>query len=150
LLGRLHAFFERDVLALEEAPDRPVANDHAAGLEFVAKLCKRQIRCFFDALQNPGPLAGEQRAVVTAYRLGGDAACRPEALNPADDRADPYVEDFRRLPPRQPAFDRRNNTLPQVLRIGLRHPLLASLLVASLNHDLPGFGNPQIRFAQVG
>src|SRR5262249_39799976 len=50
LLGRAHAFFERDGLALKEAP---VADDHAVLPQFIPKLFNRQIRLRLDALQDP-------------------------------------------------------------------------------------------------
>src|SRR5258706_15360641 len=71
-------FFERDVLAREEAPHRPVADAHPTFPELIPQFLQRQIGLRLDAIQQPSSLLHQPRAVVTAHRLSRDATVSRE------------------------------------------------------------------------
>src|SRR3989337_1944023 len=81
--------------------------------------------------------------MVAAHRPGRNAACFAEEPPRVNDRADAHIKNAGRLPPRQAAFNRCDNALAQVLRIGLRHPCWPPSPAASLNYNLPLLGNPK-------
>src|SRR5512139_3811750 len=67
-------FFNGDVLALKEAPDRAVAYDHASVLQLRTKLFQGEIGHRRDPLQDPVTLATQRRAMVASHRLGRNTA----------------------------------------------------------------------------
>ena len=63
----------------------------------------------------------QRRAAMASAGLGLDAAGRRPALDPADRRRGTHVEQTRRLPRAVTCLDYRDDPLPQIFRVSLRH-----------------------------
>ncbi len=117
----VHGFFKADALGGEEPPHRPVADMQAPIGQLAADLFQRQIRNRRDPRQQPGPLAFQARAAITAHRLGGKPAARMPNRNPINNRGDPHPKHRRRAASRQATLNRSNHPLPQIPRIWSCH-----------------------------
>src|ERR1700738_1652623 len=92
-------FFERDVMAFVETPDRGRTGfQPPLGLEPSANLFERQVRLRCDQIKQPLAMRLERRATVArAGQCRYTARCRP-ALDPADWGRGAETEHPRRLP----------------------------------------------------
>src|SRR5271168_2751732 len=111
-------FFERDVVAFVEPPDRGRAGfQPLLGLEPCANLFERQVRLCGDQIKQPLPMRLKRRtAVARAGQCRYTARCRP-ALDPADCGRGPETEHPCRFPSALAVFDKRDRTSPEVLRV---------------------------------
>src|SRR5271169_463114 len=115
-------FFERDLVTIEEAPDRGRSNLeslHAA--EPHADIIQRQVRLRGDKIKQPLLMFVQRRAAMAGAGFGLDAARRRPALDPADRCRGADVEYTRHLPRALALLGHRDGPLPQVLRVSLRH-----------------------------
>src|SRR6202163_3434152 len=142
LFGGVQSFFERDVVAFVEAPDRGRTGfQPPLGLEPSANLFERQVRLRGDQIKQPLAMRLERRATVArAGQCRYTARCRP-ALDPADCGRGAETEHPRRLPSALAVFDKRDRPRPEVLRVSLRHRATSLLLLKQPESDLRAFGN---------
>src|SRR6202045_844756 len=136
-------FFERDVMAFVETPDRGRTGfQPPLGLEPSANLFERQVRLRCDQIKQPLAMRLERRATVArAGQCRYTARCRP-ALDPADCGRGTETEHPRRLPSALAVFDKCDLPRPEVLRVSLRHRATSLLLSKQPESDLRAFGNP--------
>src|SRR6202171_1618375 len=113
-------FFERDVMAFVEAPNRGRAGfQPLLGFEPRANLFERQVRLRCDQIKQPLAMCLERRATVAlAGQCRYTARCRP-ALDPADCGRGAETEHPRRFPSALAVFDQRDRPRPEVLRASL-------------------------------
>src|SRR3954466_666861 len=115
-------FFERDPLTIVEAPDRTRSNlELLSAAEPQADVIECQVRLRGDKIEQPLLMLVQRRAATASAGLGLDAAGRRPALDPADRGRGPDVEQTCRLPRAVAFLDDRNDPLPQVCRVSLRH-----------------------------
>src|ERR1700688_4321231 len=102
-------FFERDVVAFVEAPDRGRTGfQPLLALEPRANLFERQVRLRCDQIKQPLAMLLERRATVArAGQCRYTARCRP-ALDPADCGRGAKTEQPRRFPSALAVFDKRH------------------------------------------
>src|SRR6185503_5377904 len=105
-------FFKADAFGGKEPPYRAIADRLAAAGQLGADLLQRQVGNRGDPLQQPIPICLQARAVIAAHRLGGEPALLTPGVYPVNHRADCYLEQLRRTPPRQPALNRTDNPFP--------------------------------------
>src|SRR5262249_37909325 len=119
------AFFESDVVSVEKTPERTAAGFDPSLAQFCNRFYQGQVRLPGDQIQN---LARElfQRRNAPAARLRGGAPLLIPALQPFYRRSHADLETLRRLASRRAGLHSCDNALPQVTRIGLRHPSLDS------------------------
>src|SRR6202163_2045948 len=136
-------FFERDVVAFVEAPDRGRTGfQPLLGLEPHANLFERQVRLRRDQIKQPFAMRLKRRAAVArAGQCRYTARCRP-ALDPADCCRGAETEHPRRFSSALAVFDKRNRPRPEVLRVSLRQRPTSPLLPKQLESDLRPSGNP--------
>jgi hypothetical protein len=84
----------------------------------------------------------QRRAAMAGAGLGLDAAGRRPALDPADRRRGTNVEQTCRLPRAVTFLDDRDDLLPQIFRVSLRHRATPAVVVAGIESDLHARGNP--------
>src|SRR6516165_6646986 len=115
------AFFESDVVSVEKTPERTAAGFDPSLAQFCNRFYQAQVRLPGDQIQN---LARElfQRRNAPAARLRGGAPLLIPALQPFYRRSHADLETLRRLASRRTGLHSCDNALPQVARIGLRHP----------------------------
>ena len=115
------AFFESDVVSIEKTPERTAAGFDPSLTQFCNRFYQGQVRLPGDQIQN---LARElfQRRNAPAARLRGGAPLLIPALQPFYRRRHADLETLRRLASRRTGLHSCDNALPQVTRIGLRHP----------------------------
>src|ERR1700751_2606903 len=115
------AFFESDVVPVEKTPERTAAGFDPSLAQFCNRFYQGQVRLPGDKTQN---LARElfQRRNAAAARLRGGAPLLIRALQPFYRRSHADLETLRRLASRRTGLHSCDNALPQVTRIGLRHP----------------------------
>src|SRR5215472_757700 len=135
-------FFKRDPLMLEEAPDRPVARWGAALGQLGHHRAHRQIRLLGDPRQQPRAFAGQPQLPPPTHLLGGRAAARAPTLRPLHDTGHAHPEQRRRRPTGATAYHRADHAIPQVLRIGSCHLMLAPAPASILNHKTLNRGIP--------
>src|ERR1035438_9968571 len=147
LFGGVQSFFERDVVAFVEAPDRGRTGfQPLLGLEPRANLFERQVRLRCDQIKQPLAMCLERRATVArAGQCRYTARCRP-ALDPADCGRGAETEHPRRFPSALAVFDKRDRPRPEVLRVSLCHRATSPLLSKQPESDLRASGNPLIFF----
>src|SRR5277367_1315335 len=115
-------FFERDVVAFIEAPDRGRSGFQPLfRLEPRAYLFERQVRLRCDKIEQPLPMHLERRAAVARAGQCCHAARRRPALDPADRGRSAETKHPRRFPSALALFDKRDRPHPEVLRVSLRH-----------------------------
>src|ERR1019366_6990673 len=115
-------FFEGDLMALEEPPDRHLGRLDANPFEYPPlKLGQSQIALSGAEIQKPCRMGLQRRAAFAATRPGGNAACLAVKLPPAHRRCRAHFEPLRRLPPRRSRRNLRHHPRPQILRPRLAH-----------------------------
>src|SRR5262249_45293838 len=130
-------FFKTDPFALKEAPHCAVARRRAALGQFGHHCAQGQIGLLAVPRPQPLPLAFNPQLFPAAHRLGRSTAARPPALRPLDNAGHAHPKQHRRRPARAAARNRTNHTIPQVLRIGSCHVMLAPAPASILNHKTP-------------
>src|SRR5262245_20217079 len=120
LLRRVQAFFESDVVMLEEAPHRAAAARNLVPVHRQNRLVQGQVWPSRNQTQQKICML-LQRRDAPAPRLSRTAARLPKALDPDNRRAGTDIKLLGRRAPRRPAFNFRNHSRPHVFRIGLRH-----------------------------
>src|SRR6266542_1043330 len=94
-------FFEAQLLAMDEVPDRAIIDFETAVGQFGDKPAQGEV-AFPDPLQQPGTMrAGDRLALMPAHLARPNAASLPEPPHPNNHRADPYAKLPRRSPARQ-------------------------------------------------
>src|SRR5664279_3898856 len=136
-------FFERDVVAFVEAPDRGRTGfQPLLGLEPSANLFERQVRLGGDQIKQPLAMRLERRATVArAGQCRYIARCRP-ALDPANCGRGAKTEHPRRFPSALAVFDKRDRPRPEVFRVSLRHRATSPLLSKQPNLICASLGTP--------
>lgn len=115
-------FFERDLVTIVEAPDRARSNlEFLRAAEPQADVIERQVRLRGDKIEQPLLMLVQRRAAMAGAGLGLDAAGRRPALDPVNRRRGTDVEQTCRLPRAVTFLDDRDDPLPQVFRVSLRH-----------------------------
>src|SRR5919106_1846452 len=115
-------FFEGQLLALAEAPHRPIADCQAMLSQLLAKFLQRQVRGGRDPRQKPFPIrAHNPEAALAPHRLGRYAAGLAMLLHPPDHAAHPDPEYLGRLVAAPPFFHRGHHPPLKVIRIWF-HP----------------------------
>ena len=114
-------FFESDVVSVEKTPERAAAGFDPSLAQFCNRFYQGQVRPLGDQIQN---LDRElfQRRNAPAARLRGGAPLLIRALQPLYRRRHADLETLRCLASRRTGLHSCDNALPQVTRIGLRHP----------------------------
>src|ERR1700731_3541713 len=114
-------FFERDVVSVEKTPERAAAGFDPSLAQFCNRFYQGQVRPLGDQIQN---LDRElfQRRNAPAARLRGGAPLLIPALQPLYRRRHADLETLCCLASRRTGLHSGDNALPQVTRIGLRHP----------------------------
>ncbi len=114
-------FFERDVVSVEKTPERAAAGFDPSLAQFCNRFYQGQVRPLGDQIQN---LDRElfQRRNAPAARLRGGAPLLIPALQPLYRRRHADLETLCCLASRRTGLHSCDNALPQVTRIGLRHP----------------------------
>src|SRR4030095_1974557 len=97
------AFFERDLVALKEAPHRGATASYLVLAHRTNHLVQRQVRLPIDQRQQKFRMFLQRRGAPAA-RLGAATARLVKALYPDYRRAGANVVMFSRLPPRSTAF----------------------------------------------
>ena len=88
------------------------------------------------------PFAFQQQLFAAAHRLGRRTAARPPALRPLDNAGHAHPKQRRRRPACAAARNRTNHTIPQVLRIGSCHLMLAPSPSQHLESQNSKYENP--------
>src|SRR5215210_457172 len=116
------AFFERDPVTVEKAPDRALRDcqPHLVR-DPTLQLGQRQVRLASHEVQEPGGMWLQRRTALPASRTRRNAAHLLLQRRPSDRRRRAHLEPRRRLPPRHPGRDLRNHPLPQIYRTGRPH-----------------------------
>src|SRR6516164_3932884 len=135
-------FFKTVPFALEEPPHCAVARRRAALSQFGHHGAQGQIRLLADPRQQRLSLACEQQLFPAPHPLGRRAAARPPALRPLHNAGHAHPKQRRRRPARAAARNRTIHTIPQVLRIGSCHLMLAPSPSQHLESQNPKYGNP--------
>jgi len=105
----------RQVLGVDERPYYAIVDLQPTLGQFTDQTTQRE-GAAMAALQQPGSVAtGDLLRTVTAHLTRLDVTRVAPALHPSDHRAGANVKVLSRLAPRQPAFNRTDNPLPQVL-----------------------------------
>ena len=104
----------------EEPPDRTAAAGDPPLVHRRGYLVQRQIRMLRHQFEQPLRMSFQRRRTTPA-RLRCRASGRHPALNPSDRRTDAYLEKLCRLSSGRAALHLLDHSLPQILRIGLRH-----------------------------
>src|ERR1700720_1446284 len=135
-------FFERDVVSVEKTPERAAAGFDPSLAQFCNRFYQGQVRPLGDQIQN---LDREllQRRNAPAARLRGGAPLLIPALQPLYRRRHADLETLCCLASRRTGLHSCDNALPQVTRIGLRHPSphKSRINAQRLPHSEPA-GNP--------
>src|SRR3989304_2635585 len=130
-------FFEGDLVALKEAPDRGATARNLVLAHRTDHLVQRQVRLPIDQSQQKPRLLLQWRGAPTP-RLRGAATSLAKALHPNHRRTGADIVMFGRLTPRTTAFNPGNHALTHISRIGPRHhpaPKSESMPIESL---IPG------------
>src|SRR5438552_17895440 len=142
-------FFERDLVAVVEAPDRAGSDSELLlAPKPVADLLERQIGLLRHEIKQPSLVRLERRATVAGAGLRLDASRCVPLVEPTHRRRGGKVEQTRDLPPALSLLDHRYRTLAQVHRVALRHGIPPPPLREPLESDLRDGRNPPwpIRF----
>src|SRR5882757_1429100 len=132
-------FFERDLVAVVEAPDGADSDSELLlAAQPVANLLKRQIGLLRHEIEQPSLVRLERRATVAGAGLRLDAASAVPSIQPTHRRRGRKVEHTRDLPPALSLLDHRNRALAQVLRVALRHGIPPPPLTEPFESDLRG------------
>src|SRR6516165_3433369 len=141
-------FFERDLVALEEAPHRSAFTGNSVLAHDRDDLIERQIRLLRNEREQKIRMLLQRRSAA-ATRLGHAASRLVETLYPFDRGASADLEIFGRLASRSSSLDTRNYSFADICRIGPRH---RSSPERRINADRvthpPAGGNP--RFYPAG
>src|SRR5215510_9800703 len=115
-------FFERDVVAVVEAPDGAGGDGQLLlAAKPVADLLERQIGLLRHEIEQPLLVRLERRTTVPSAGFRRDAPRSVPPVKPTHCRRGSKVEHTRDLPPALSLLDHNNRTLPQVLRVTLCH-----------------------------
>src|SRR5665213_950953 len=143
LFSGVQSFFERDVMAFIEAPDRCRPGfQPLLGLEPRANLFECQVRLRCDQIKQPLAMRPERRATVArAGRCRYTARCRP-AFDPTNCGRGAETENPRRFSSALAVLDKRDRSRPEIIRVSLRYRQTSPLLSKQPESDLRPFGNP--------
>jgi len=136
-------FFERDVVAFVEAPDRGRTGfQPLLGPEPCANLFERQVRLRCNQIEQPLAMRLERRAAVARAGQCCHTARRRPAFDPADRGRSAETKHPRRFPSALAVFDKRDRPHPEVLRVSLRHRQTSPLLPKQPNLICVPVGTP--------
>src|SRR5512136_998253 len=137
-------FFERDLVAPEEAPDGCSLAGNLMLAHDRDDLIERQIRLLRDKREQESRVFLQRRGAA-AERLGRAASGLVKKLHPFDRSTRTDVEMFGRLASRRASLDASNHPRADICRIGLRHcsPSQRRINADRLTHP-PAPGNPSI------
>src|ERR1700724_718969 len=93
LLGRQHAFFEAHSLAMDEIPDRAIADGNAAFGEVRHEPAHGHLGLGRDPLHEPAPFSIESAGPMAPHLPTRGAARPPKPLRPAHDTRHAHRED---------------------------------------------------------
>jgi hypothetical protein len=134
-------FFEADVIAVEETPDRAGANLYGPRCETFHDLLKRQVGLNGNQLEQKGSLVVQNRTVRFASGVRFDPSRGFKMLHPLNRRTVANLEPTSSCPSRHPLLDNRtNDTFANVQRV--RHPSLRITRIAARILDFPLSRNP--------
>src|SRR5262252_2580863 len=137
------SFFVRQLLAVNEVPDRPVVDLQATLGQLGDQASQSEVLPPATLEQPVSVLANDLLRPAAAHRLGRQTARLAEPANPVDRRLDADPKAVGRLPARQAfLFNRPHYPLTKVHRIGSSHPMLASCPASILNHFSTPLGIP--------
>ena len=115
-------FFERDLVAVVEPPDRAGGNSELLlTAQTVADLLKCQVGLLRHEIEQPLLVDLERRAAVAGAGSRRDAALPLPPIKPTHRRRGGKLEQTRDLPPAFSLLHHCNRTLAQVFRVPLRH-----------------------------
>jgi hypothetical protein len=123
---RAGSFFARQPARQEEAPQRRAARGDAARGQTDAELFERQVRRRGHQGEYPVGMGRQHRRLPATVLVRLDGAAPAPALHQLDHEADADREPGRRRPTRSASLDRGDHPLPQIHRVRLCHPSLAS------------------------
>src|SRR6478735_3228467 len=127
---------------VKKMPERIIADHQAAIGQLLEQSPQREIRLLGDPRQNPIPLARHKVRPVAAHFQRRRTANGALSLRPLHNAGD---ADHERLGHRPAGLARRhspNHPLPQVQRIGSRHPSWPPIKSQQVESDSRPFANP--------
>src|SRR5262249_42994139 len=120
LLRCAQAFFESEVMALKETPNRGAAATNLVLAHFRQHLVQRHVRLCFDQSQQEFAVLFQGRSAPAPW-LRRAAASLAKTLYPGNRRTGADIIVFALFTSRSSTFHPRNHPLPHVGRIGLLH-----------------------------
>src|SRR3974377_2257952 len=137
------AFFEAELLGVNEFPDRSIIDLEAALRQFGHQSAQGEDAVPDAPRQKRRVLARDRLGLAPAHLARRAAAGLPNPPHPIDHRAWRDPEARRRLMPRQPLLqNRRHRALAKIHRIRFCHPMRASIPASTVNQNDADSGIP--------
>ena len=118
----------------EMAAQTPFGHPDTPGGQLVSQPMQRQMRLLVDPGDNELPMGLKYPAAVTAHLAGRNTPGPPVALRPLNHARNRNPKPGRYSAATLHRQNRRNNTLPQINRIGSRHGCWPPCPASTLNH----------------